>query len=113
MEEEVRIQGQRLEVIRRYSAIIKDAQREPDSNLTPAESAGKLKLQVRVKAGKVVIFPTDKSDKLEVSVPETYMEAARVRAYTGGTRRSPGTGLRWWRRGELTCHCVQQRLQAW
>ena len=79
-EEEVRIQGQRLEVMRQCSALIKDAEARPDSNLTEAETAGKVKLQGRIKAGEIVIFPTDKSGKLVVSTPDTYMGAARVHA---------------------------------
>ena len=82
--EEVRIQGQRLEVMRQCGALIRDAEARPDTNLTEAESCGKEKLQRRIKAGEIVIFPTDKSGKLVLSTPDTYMEAASV--HTAGDK---------------------------
>ena len=94
--EEVRIQGQRLEVMRQCGALIRDAEARPDTNLTEAESCGKEKLQRRIKVREIVIFPTDKSGKLVLSTPNTYMEAASV--HTAGDKELAGTAWGWWRR---------------
>merc|ERR1712081_99414 len=43
-----------------------------DTNLTQSEKRGIDKLEKRVKAGKVVIFETDKSGKLAIATLDTY-----------------------------------------
>ena len=74
--EEIKIQAQKIEVLKQTKKVLKDNNK--DTNLTAQQIVGKLKLLKRKKQGELVIFPTDKSGKLVVCLPETYLEAGRV-----------------------------------
>ena len=74
--EEIQIQAQKLEVLNQAKKLLKD--NNSDTNLTAQTKVGKLKLLRRKRSGELVIFPTDKSGKLVVCLPETYLAAGRV-----------------------------------
>ena len=80
----IKLESQRLEVLRVCEDLLQDptlgeeGKRPHMSNLSPEERRGKRSLQMRIKDGEIVVFPTDKSGKMVVSLPSTYKEAAKV-----------------------------------
>ena len=77
--QEIKIQSQKLEEINQCMRKIKIKEKDGrETNLTRSEEVGKLKLLKRKKKGEIVMFPTDKSGKIVVSLPETYQRAAQV-----------------------------------
>ena len=98
-------------MIRRCDQLIKHATNVKDTeftwNLTAQEIKGKESLQKRVKRGEIVIFPTDKSGKLVVSTPSTYLEAARE--HTGKDQEVYWSRLETTER-EVNRHCTALRI---
>ena len=76
-DEELKIQTQRLEILRRGKETIKNLDKK-ETNLTEKELRGKLKLQKRIKNKEFIVYPTDKSGKLLACLPSTYLEAGAV-----------------------------------
>ena len=84
IEDDIKLEGQRLEVLRVCEDLLQDptlgeeGRRPHRSNLSPEERRGKRSLQMRIKDGELLVYPTDKSGKMVVSLPSTYKEAAKV-----------------------------------
>ena len=74
--QEVRIQAQKLDILGKAREVKGSIER--NSNITKKEDIGKCSLLDRVRKGEIVIATTDKSGKLVVSKPETYLEALAV-----------------------------------
>ena len=74
--QEVRIQAQKLDILGKAREVKGSTKR--NSNLTKEDDIGKRSLLDRVRKGEIVIATTDKSGKLVVSKPETYLEALAV-----------------------------------
>ena len=76
--EEIKIQAQKQEVVDEAKKVVKQKEESKDgSNLNAKAERGKKKLRKRIKDGSIVVGLSDKSDKLVISKPETYKEAAK------------------------------------
>ena len=77
--EEIKIQAQKQEVVTEAKKVMKQQRGSKDAtNLSEKAEEGKKKLMKRVKQKEIIVALSDKLDKLVVSKPETYKEAAKI-----------------------------------